>query len=91
MFSSYRIFSTLVFTFLLTKLYARYSTNNVSPTTAWNLGSGFAQNSSQLIAFRFLSGIGGSAPLAVRILSTVITFLIKMVDPFPIDWWWCTR
>ncbi|KAI9060888.1 MFS polyamine transporter [Trametes sanguinea] len=28
---------------------------------AWNLGCGFAQNSGELIAFRFLSGIGGSA------------------------------
>ncbi|TFY69980.1 hypothetical protein EVJ58_g103 [Rhodofomes roseus] len=32
--------------------------------TAWNLGCGFAQNSGQLIAFRFLAGLGGSAPLA---------------------------
>ena len=32
---------------------------------AWNLGCGFAQNTPQLIVFRFLSGIGGSAPLAV--------------------------
>ncbi|RPD55901.1 MFS polyamine transporter [Lentinus tigrinus ALCF2SS1-6] len=32
--------------------------------TAWNLGCGFAQNEKQLIAFRFLSGLGGSAPLA---------------------------
>ncbi|RDX51047.1 MFS polyamine transporter [Lentinus brumalis] len=32
--------------------------------TAWNLGCGFAQNESQLIAFRFLAGLGGSAPLA---------------------------
>ncbi|CCL98322.1 uncharacterized protein FIBRA_00316 [Fibroporia radiculosa] len=31
---------------------------------AWNLGCGFAQNKGQLIAFRFLSGLGGSAPLA---------------------------
>ncbi|KAI0333400.1 MFS polyamine transporter [Cubamyces sp. BRFM 1775] len=28
---------------------------------AWNLACGFAQNTGQLIAFRFLSGIGGSA------------------------------
>ena len=33
---------------------------------AWNLGCGFAQNKSQLIAFRFLAGVGGSAPLSVR-------------------------
>ena len=32
---------------------------------AWNLACGFAQNESQLLAFRFLSGLGGSAPPAV--------------------------
>jgi MFS family permease len=32
---------------------------------AWNLGCGFAQTSGQLMAFRFLSGLGGSAPLAI--------------------------
>jgi MFS family permease len=32
---------------------------------AFNIGCGFAQNKSQLIAFRFLSGLGGSAPLAL--------------------------
>ncbi|KAJ3515624.1 hypothetical protein NMY22_g14409 [Coprinellus aureogranulatus] len=32
---------------------------------AWNLACGFAQNKEQLIAFRFLSGLGGSAPLAI--------------------------
>ncbi|KAF5313706.1 hypothetical protein D9611_010230 [Ephemerocybe angulata] len=32
---------------------------------AWNIGCGFAQNKNQLIAFRFLAGLGGSAPLAV--------------------------
>lgn len=32
---------------------------------AWNLGCGFAQNQDQLIAFRFLAGLGGSAPLAI--------------------------
>ncbi|KAG6860812.1 hypothetical protein C0995_007313 [Termitomyces sp. Mi166 len=31
----------------------------------WNLGCGFAQNKGQLIAFRLLAGLGGSAPLAV--------------------------
>lgn len=31
----------------------------------WNLVCGFAQNESQLLAFRFLAGLGGSAPLAV--------------------------
>jgi MFS family permease len=32
---------------------------------AWNLGCGFAKNKSQMFAFRFLAGIGGSAPLAI--------------------------
>ncbi|TCD61997.1 hypothetical protein EIP91_007637 [Steccherinum ochraceum] len=32
---------------------------------AWNLGCGFAQNTGEIIAFRFLAGLGGSAPLAV--------------------------
>ncbi|KIY65819.1 MFS polyamine transporter [Cylindrobasidium torrendii FP15055 ss-10] len=32
---------------------------------AWCLGCGFAQTEGQLLAFRFLSGLGGSAPLAV--------------------------
>ena len=32
---------------------------------AWNTGCGFAQTKNQLIAFRFLSGLGGSAPLAI--------------------------
>ncbi|KAF5372341.1 hypothetical protein D9615_009305 [Tricholomella constricta] len=32
---------------------------------AWNLGCGFAQNKGQFIAFRFLSGLGGSAPLSI--------------------------
>ncbi|KAF8800056.1 MFS polyamine transporter [Phlegmacium glaucopus] len=31
----------------------------------WNLSCGFAKNPAQLIAFRFLSGLGGSAPLSV--------------------------
>jgi len=31
----------------------------------WNLACGFAQNKSQLMAFRFMSGMGGSAPLAI--------------------------
>jgi hypothetical protein len=32
---------------------------------AWNLGCGFAQNPAELFVFRFLAGIGGSAPLSV--------------------------
>ncbi|OAX30876.1 MFS general substrate transporter, partial [Rhizopogon vinicolor AM-OR11-026] len=32
---------------------------------AWNLGCGFARTESQLLAFRFLAGLGGSAPLSI--------------------------
>ncbi|KAF8124035.1 MFS polyamine transporter [Boletus edulis] len=31
----------------------------------WNLACGLAQNESQLLGFRFLAGLGGSAPLAI--------------------------
>ncbi|KAG2110960.1 MFS polyamine transporter [Suillus discolor] len=31
----------------------------------WNLVCGFAQSESQLLAFRFLAGLGGSAPLSI--------------------------
>ena len=31
----------------------------------WNLGCGFANTKAEIIIFRFLSGMGGSAPLAV--------------------------
>lgn len=33
---------------------------------AFNLGCGFAQNKAELTALRFLAGLGGGAPLAVR-------------------------
>ena len=36
---------------------------------AFNIGCGFCTSKSQLIAFRFLSGLGGSAPLAVSLSS----------------------
>ncbi|KAF9448084.1 MFS polyamine transporter [Macrolepiota fuliginosa MF-IS2] len=51
----------------LSELYGRSSVLQLSNLfyLAWNMGCGFAQNKSQLIAFRFLSGLGGSAPLAV--------------------------
>ncbi|KDQ61903.1 hypothetical protein JAAARDRAFT_123222 [Jaapia argillacea MUCL 33604] len=32
---------------------------------AWNLGCGFAQNTPELMVFRFLAGLGGSAPLSI--------------------------
>ncbi|KAJ5261256.1 MFS multidrug transporter [Penicillium angulare] len=32
---------------------------------AFNIGCGFAQNTTQMIVFRFFAGLGGSAPLAI--------------------------
>jgi hypothetical protein len=43
---------------------------------AWNIGCGFAQSSGQLMAFRFLSGLGGSAPLSIGGVSITTDFLI---------------
>ncbi|EAW10031.1 MFS transporter [Aspergillus clavatus NRRL 1] len=49
------------------ELYGRVRILQVSNVwyLAWNLGCGFAQTKAQLFAFRFLAGIGGSAPLAI--------------------------
>jgi hypothetical protein len=86
MFSNYRIFSTLVIyipSFFLLQPYF-FAMLNLS-SIAWNLGCGFAQNANQLIAFRFLSGIGGSAPLAVRIIPPPPLYddiSDKVLDPF---------
>ncbi|KAF9246143.1 MFS polyamine transporter [Melanogaster broomeanus] len=38
----------------------------------WNLGCAFAQTDSQLLAFRFLAGLGGSAPLAASFFGSEI-------------------
>ncbi|KAI0964038.1 hypothetical protein AcW1_000955 [Taiwanofungus camphoratus] len=50
----------------LSEIYGRVIVLQLSNAwySAWNLGCGFAQNKAQLIAFRFLAGLGGSAPLA---------------------------
>ena len=39
--------------------------NGPSSFTVWNLACGFARSKNELIAFRFLAGLGGSAPLAI--------------------------
>ena len=41
---------------------------------AFNIGCGFCTSKSQLIVFRFLSGLGGSAPLAVSLSSLMDDF-----------------
>lgn len=47
---------------------------------AWNLACGFAQSSGQLMAFRFLSGLGGSAPLAIGGVSCRMSRLLSGAD-----------
>ncbi|RDW76476.1 MFS transporter [Aspergillus mulundensis] len=49
------------------ELYGRVRLLQVSNVwyLAWNLVCGFAKTKAQLFAFRFLAGIGGSAPLAI--------------------------
>lgn len=49
------------------ELYGRVRLLQVSNVwyLAWNLGCGFARNKAQFFAFRFLTGVGGSAPLAI--------------------------
>ena len=42
-----------------------HETDAIHSCIAWNLGCGFVQNKEQLIAFRFLAGLGGSAPLSI--------------------------
>lgn len=51
----------------LSEVYGRSRIVQVSNVwfLAWNLGCGFAQNSAEFFVFRFLAGIGGSAPLAI--------------------------
>jgi len=51
----------------LSELYGRVRVLQISNAFyfVFNLACGFAQNKGQLMAFRFLSGLGGSAPLAI--------------------------
>ena len=50
----------------------------------FNLACGFAQNKGEMIAFRFLSGIGGSAPLAVSPL--FCTDVASLTDMLSVRW-----
>lgn len=43
----------------------RLIVNVLNSLAAWNLGCAFAQNTGQILAFRFLAGLGGSAPLSI--------------------------
>lgn len=51
----------------LSELYGRVIVLQVSNVffLAFNIACGFAQSKTQLMAFRFLAGLGGSAPLAI--------------------------
>ncbi|PPQ92011.1 hypothetical protein CVT25_004868 [Psilocybe cyanescens] len=51
----------------LSEIYGRSRVLQISNLffLAWNIACGFAKSKNQLIAFRFLAGLGGSAPLAI--------------------------
>ncbi|KAI0254463.1 MFS polyamine transporter [Lactifluus subvellereus] len=51
----------------LSELYGRSHVIQISNVwyLVWNLACGFARSRNELIAFRFLAGLGGSAPLAI--------------------------
>ncbi|KAH9950927.1 MFS polyamine transporter [Amylocystis lapponica] len=51
----------------MSEIYGRVPVLHVSNIwfLAWNLACAFSQNKGQLIAFRFLAGLGGSAPMAI--------------------------
>ncbi|KAI0266420.1 MFS polyamine transporter [Gloeopeniophorella convolvens] len=51
----------------LSELYGRSRVLQISNLwyLVWNLACGFAQSKNELIAFRFLAGLGGSAPLSI--------------------------
>ncbi|QDS73634.1 hypothetical protein FKW77_002189 [Venturia effusa] len=61
----------------LSEVYGRVRVIQISNMfyLAWNLGCGFARNKSEMMAFRFLAGLGGSAPLAIGggVLSDIFT------------------
>jgi MFS family permease len=46
---------------------------------AFNIGCGVSQSKGQMIAFRFLSGLGGSAPLAVSWISQNLFFTHEFI------------
>ena len=56
---------------------------------AFNIGCGFCTSKSQLIAFRFLSGLGGSAPLAVSL--SYFMDDVAMAQKSLGGWWCCRR
>lgn len=51
----------------LSEMYGRFVVLQLATLffLVFNMACGFARSSSQMLAFRFLSGLGGSAPLAI--------------------------
>lgn len=60
----------------------------ISCLSVWNLACGFAQNKEQLITFRFLAGLGGSAPLSVSYHCKLqVTYIGNVLLCVHSDWW----
>ena len=53
---------------------------------AFNLACGSCQTEGQIMAFRLLSGIGGSAPLAVSLLTYLYPVVILIIDRLGEPW-----
>lgn len=58
----------------LSEIYGRVPVLQLSNLVylVFNIACGASRNKGEMIAFRFLSGLGGSAPLAVRLLTVFI-------------------
>jgi MFS family permease len=56
----------------------------------FNIACGFSQSKNQLLVFRFLSGMGGAAPQAVRIAPSSM-LLATNIFPIRLDLWSLTH
>lgn len=75
---------TLSFTF---STFRDKLTNEYSSHAVWNIACGFAQNTPELLVFRFLAGLGGSAPLSVRLVISSSAFVSAntfFLSPLPL-------
>ncbi len=73
----------------LSEIYGRVPVLQISNLIylIFNTACGASRNKGQMIAFRFLSGLGDSAPLAVSFLALVIWIMLKYLA----GWWGCSK
>lgn len=73
----------------VTYAYSKFLRLTLTINSVWNTACGGAQNTGQLIAFRFLAGLGGSAPLSVCLVFFPCLLLILFI--ILLDRRWCSR